>query len=87
MMVLRDTLVYDSENWSAYPAVLSSGIFTFVFRAKLSRGCHIRDKSVYDRGQGFTRSLCDSVYNFPSNVSCELSRPANSNSNKHGSVL
>ena len=41
MMVLRNALVYDSENWS-----LISRTFIFLFGAKLYRSCHIRDKGV-----------------------------------------
>ena len=48
IMVLHDTLVYDSEKWSALPA-LSSGIFSFVFGAKLSSSCYIGDKGVYKK--------------------------------------
>ena len=45
-MVLRNTLVYDSENWSAdQPFPLYLNLF-FVFGAKLYRSCYIRDKGV-----------------------------------------
>ena len=44
----KNRMVYDSEKWSALPA-LSSGIFSFVFGAKLSSSCYIGDKGVYKK--------------------------------------
>ena len=44
MMLLRDSLVYDSENWTAYqPFLVVSLLFVF----ETYRSCHIRNKGAY----------------------------------------
>ena len=44
----KNRMAYDSEKWYALPT-LSSGIFSFVFGAKLSSSCYIGDKGVYKK--------------------------------------
>ena len=47
MMALRDTLVYDSENWSTYQPF--PVVSLFLFGVKLYRSCHILVKGVSTR--------------------------------------
>ena len=50
LMALRDTLVYDSDNWSTYSVILVCSFqwcVLFLCLAKLYRSCPIRDKGLW----------------------------------------